>query len=155
MAATIPRTGSPLSFFIASPGALGPPSPILADNIDPSTHDFVSLTTGADPIDAQVLTALSILRDSGAAVYGVGLLIEDRKILANITISISSAVQQALSTLIRNRDIEFRGVDFGDDNEGVDGANQQVNYAVKWINLRALDGNVRTATVPLNSSRGI
>ncbi len=145
---------SKLAFFVAAPGAIGPPSPLLADAIDPTTHDFTSLTIGVDPIDAQVLTALVILRDSGAAVLGVGLRITERKMLGDINVTIGSAVKQALSTLVARRDIQFNGVDFGENNEGIDPANQTVNFAVRWVNLRALDRRVRQANVPLTSVRG-
>ncbi len=152
---TVPKAGmAPLGFFVASPGALGPPSPLLADNISPFTHDYVSLTVGVDPIDAQVLVALTILRDSGAAVIDMGLRITDTKILPDIVLTLTSAVRQALSTLIANRDIQLVTVDFGDNNEGVDEDNQVVNFAVRWINLRALDKGVRTASIPLTSVRG-
>jgi len=152
---TIPKAGmSPLSFFVASPGSLAAPSPLLADDIDPYTHDFASITTGVDPIDAQVLTALTTLRDSGASVDGIGIRITDTKILADIVLTLTSAVKQALSTLIANRDIQLVKVDFGDDAEGVDPENQAVNFAVKWVNLRALDQAVRQVDVPLTSVRG-
>lgn len=152
---TIPKAGaSPLGFFVASPGALGPPSPLLADNISPFTHDYVSLTTGVDPVDAQVLIALTILRDSGAAVVDTGLRIVETKILPDIVLTITSAVREALSTLIDNRDIQLVAVDFGNSAEGVDPDNQVVNFAVKWINLRALDKAVRETNIPLTSVRG-
>lgn len=153
--AIIPKAGaSPLSFFVASPGALGPPSPLLADDIDPTTHDFVSLTVGLDPVDSQVLTALVTLRGSGASVFDMGLRIDDSKILPSIRINIASAVTQALSTLVANRDIQFIGVDFGENDEGIDPTNQTVNFAVQWVNLRALDKAVRQANIPLTSARG-
>jgi hypothetical protein len=152
---TIPKAGAaPLGFFVASPGALAPPSALLADSIDPFTHDYASLTTGVDPIDAQVLVALTILRDSGASVIGTGLRITDTKILADIQLTLASAVSRALSTLIAKRDIQLVAVDFGDDGEGVDAGNQVVNFAVKWVNLRALDRAVRQADIPLTSVRG-
>lgn len=155
MAVTIPHVGaSPLSFFVASPGALGPPSSLLADNIDPTTHDFTSLTIGIDPIDSQVLTALVTLRNSGAAVIDVGLRIDETKMVGEIAVIINSVVKQALSTLVARRDIQFRGVDFGTLNEGIDPGNQTVNFAVRWVNLRALDKVVRQANIPLTSVRG-
>ena len=151
---TVPKVGTaPLGFFVASPGALAPPSPFLADNIDPRTHDFVSLTTGIDPIDAQVLGALTVLRDSGASVIDSGLRITDTKILADIELTLSSSVSEALSTLTSSRDIQLVAVDF-EDGGGVDEENQTVNYAVKWVNLRALDRAVRQASIPLTSVRG-
>lgn len=152
---TIPKAGTaPLGFFVASPGALGPPSPLLADNIDPFTHDYASLTTGVDPIDGQVVLALTVLRDSGAAVIDVGLRITETKILPDIVLTISSAVREALSTLVSAQDIQLTDVDFGEDAEGVDPDNQVVNFVVKWINLRALDRNVRQTSIPLTSVRG-
>ena len=152
-AAVIPRTGSPLSFFLAAPGAFGPPAAVLADNIDPFTHDFVDLFTGADPIDAQVLQAIVILRSSGASVFEFGLRIDDTKMLASLKVNIESAVAAALSTLVKNRDIEFRGTDFGEDDEGIDPSNQQANLVIRWVNLRAFDNVTRNLTVPLNSGR--
>lgn len=150
----IPRTGSPMGLFVAAPGTIGPPSPLLADDIDPYTHDFRGLFTGMDVIDSQVIGAIGTLRSSGAAVLEHGLRIADTKITPNVKINISSAVREALQVLIRNRDIDFKGVDFGQNDEGIDPSHQQVTFVAKWVNLRAVDGRVRSATFPLDPSRG-
>jgi len=144
---TIASTVSPVGFGITAPSALAPPSPLLADNIDPTTNDYVSLTVGVDPIDAAVVNAVKIVRGSGAAVVSDGArFYKITKITNSIEKEIESIVLEALLRLIRNRDIEYKGVDFLQ----MDPSTQTVEIAVKWVNLRALDGRIRTSTVGVN-----
>jgi hypothetical protein len=49
-----------------------PPPAILADLVDPTTHELTSLFTGDDPVDAQVKIALSRVRGSGVSVTRIG-----------------------------------------------------------------------------------
>lgn len=141
---TIPFTGSPAGFFIASPGALTSPSSLLADNIDPDTNDFASLFTGMDVIDAQVLVAVTIVRGSGPAVIEDGIKFTSRKMTESIKTEVEADVRTALQKLINNGDIEFTEIDFGDDDENIDPSNQVVNTRVEYVNLRARDSTVRS-----------
>ena len=130
---------------MSSIGGLPAPSPLLADYLDPTSNDFVSLFTSLDPIDLQVVLALKLVRGSGAAVTEDGNnLMDIRKISSTILSEISSEVNIALARLIRNGDIRYRGLK----NETVDAGNQYVQWTVEWNNLRAFNaGQVRTAAL--------
>jgi hypothetical protein len=133
---------------VSSPAQLGPASPLLADNIDPTTHDFVSLETGMDPIEAQVLIALKIAKGTGATVQSVGNdLHKLRKITPEVEAIVLTVIRQALKRLIDQQDIRLMGVSV----EGLDSA-QMVAILVRWVNMRALDGQVRTTHVPLQEA---
>ena len=142
----IPSTSTPLGYGVSAPSNLSAPSPILADNINPETHDYTSLLVGLDPVDSQVYMALSIRRDSGAAVVGIGNRFHTvRKMGNDAKNEIEALVREALSTLIKNRDIDYRGTDFN----VFDMSTQSTEIIVKWVNLRAFDGKVRTRTLQL------
>lgn len=147
MTIVIPFTGSEIGFFVRSPGSLGPPSSLLADNIDPDTNDFKSLFTGMDVIDSQVIVAVTYSRASGSAIKEDGIRITAKKIDESIRRQITSDVKTALSRLIRNGDIIFKGVDFGDGDSGIDRGNQAVNCLVKYVNARAMDSVTREVPV--------
>jgi len=135
----LPSTLSPLGQSFTSPSALGPPSTLLADNIDPETHDYNSLTTGIDPIDSQVLTALSVIRGSGAAVEDTGNKFADiRKITKSVRTEIDTEVRTTLGRLISAGDIRFDGTIF----DFIDDGNQAVNIRIQWVNLRSGTGAV-------------
>lgn len=73
-APVIPPAGtSAAGFFLATTHAPpGEPVGILADPIDPTTLDFLSIERGFDPTDAAALTAIATERASGSAVQDVG-----------------------------------------------------------------------------------
>ena len=142
---TLPTTSSAIGFFIRAPGALGDPSPLLADNIDPETRDFASLTVGLDPIDAQVQLALGTVRASGSAVEEDGIENLPDKMTDATQNEITSAVQTALNRLIRNGDIAFLGVTFDLHDESVQTSLPRVRYK----NLRAVDQRTREAVLQL------
>lgn len=152
---TIPPTGSPIGFFIGSPGALGDPSPLLADNIDPDTNDFASLFTGMDVIDAQVLVAVTIVRGSGSSVTEDGIKITSRKITESVKNEITADVRTSLKRLINNGDIEFVKIDFGENDENIDKSNQVINSRIEYVNLRAMDNKVRTLPLSFLSAIGV
>ena len=104
MAVPQPTTVNPLGFFVRAPGALGIPSPLVPDNIDPATRDFPSLFIGLDVIDAQVILALSTVRASGAAVQEDGIDDLPPKMEASLQNDLEGAVRTALGRLIRNGD---------------------------------------------------
>ncbi len=145
---SLPSTSSPVGYGVTSPGQLAPPSPLLADNIDPQTHDYVSLFRSIDPIDAQVIIALKIVKGSGAAVEDDGSRFRDiRKITQSVKTEIKSEVRRALARLIANRDIKYKGVAF----DVFDPSNRTIQARVQWVNLRAFDGAVKSASISFSA----
>lgn len=142
-------TFNPLGFFVA-PSALGPPSPLLADNVDPVTRDFADLFVGADPIDDSVQVAIMTTRGSGGSVLTTGIRLNRRKMLADLQNTLAGDVRQALNLLLTNRDIDIKSITFGTDAGNgvptgtVDEANQGAQLNVDYRNLRAFDLKVRT-----------
>lgn len=154
----MPPSGStlnPIGFFVP-PSALGPPSPLLADNIDPRTKDFRDLFEGANPIDDQVQVAVMTTRGSGGSVLQTGMRLNSRKMLSDLQDSLESDVRRALNLLVVNRDINFKRISFGvDDGTGrptgtVDEANQTAQINIEYRNLRALDVKVRALSLQPN-----
>ncbi|MCP4674332.1 MAG: hypothetical protein GY854_02200 [Deltaproteobacteria bacterium] len=143
---SLPSTMSPIGQAVSTPGALATPTILLAPLIDPYTHDLLSLTDGMDPIDAQVINALKIVRGSGPAVSDVGARFGDiRKITAATPNDIKAQVQTALSGLVRRGDIRYAGtiIDYNEPGK------QMVQARIQWINLRAFDGSVRNTSIQL------
>jgi hypothetical protein len=136
----IPPAGSPLGFFIASPAALGPPSPLLADNLDPETRDYRSLFVGMDVIDAQVQVALTILRGSGASVVEDGLPTPPRKIEQTIQRDAEGLIRRAFARLVANGDVRLDAVPVVVEQD-------TVNVTANYFNLRALDASPRSQAV--------
>lgn len=70
----IPQAGvTPIGFFVPIVYAVpGEPIGMLADPIDVTTGDYLSIERGFDPTDAAVLTAVRTVRGSGSAVENVG-----------------------------------------------------------------------------------
>lgn len=134
----------PIGFGVSQPRDLAPSSPLLADYIDPTTNDYVSLFDSLDPIDAAVINALKIVRTSGAAVTQVGnrfrLL---RKITNSIEREIQNLVQEALQTLIRNGDIAYQGTDILRKDLG----GGQIDIRITWRNLRSFVGAVSSTVI--------
>lgn len=145
MSSLITTTLTPVGFGVTPVGALGAPSPLLADNIDPTTHDYVSLTVGVDPIDAQVINALKISRASGAAVLTVGnQFAQVRKMTRSVNRELESLVRIALKRLIDNEDITYVGTEF----DTIDFGTATVEMTVQWINRRSFSGVVTSITFP-------
>ena len=135
-----------MGWGVAPPAQLAPPSPLLAEQIDPETGDYISLFDGVDPIEAQVLNALRIRRGSGASVMDVGNRFHlIRKIDETIGKQIDSLTREALGRLIANRDIRYLGIDV----EVLDPGNSTVVVKARWQNLRAMDGQARSTPIPL------
>ena len=138
-------TSTPVGYGVISPGQLAPPSALLARWVDPQTNDFASMTVGMDPIDAQVLLALKVVRNSGPAVAEVGArYIDLKKIQPSTLTDIKAMTKKALSRLIANGDIRYKGVTYDLEDPG----NQQIQARVQYVNLRAMDGQVREAIIP-------
>ncbi len=152
----MPSSGStltPLGFFVA-PSALGPPSPLLADNINPATRDFRDLFVGADPVDDSVVVAVMTTLGSGGSVLQTGIRLNRRKMVSDIQDSLEGDVRAALKTLITNRDIDIKRITFGADptrtgrpTGTVDEAHQTAQLNVEFRNLRAFDLKVRNVQI--------
>ncbi len=129
-----PSTLTALGGALPAVGVQAAPPVILADYIDPDTRDFASMMYTLDPIDAQVIIAITTKRGSGAAVIDVGhYLHKIKKILESIQVDITAGIKLALKRLVTNGDISLLPIDF----LNVDPGNQQVEFLVKWKNLRA------------------
>ena len=144
-----PSFSQPVGYGVTVPSRLGAPSPLLAENIDPVTHDFVNLSSGVDPVDAQVIIALKMVRGSGASVVEDGQRFSTiRKITDTVQTQIDSLVREALKRLITQQDIEYVGITF----EDLDPGSQTINATVRWINLRALDESERRAPLTVKGT---
>lgn len=140
----LPSTMGPLGTSVTTPARLGPPSPCLAESIDPNSHDVMDVLVGMDPIDSQVMTALTVQRGSGAAVREDGIRLSDlRKLTPSLYVQVQGRVNEALGRLISRGDIKLISIT----EDVYDEANQAAQYSISWINLRALDGSVRQANL--------
>lgn len=125
-----------------------PATPLLADYIDPDTNDYVSLAIGFDPVDAQVINALKIVRRSGASVFEIGTRLKDiRKITDSIRNEIESQIRFALAPLVKNRDIIIESIIF----DIVDPGNQTVQVRPVWRNLRSIPDKSTSLVIVLES----
>jgi hypothetical protein len=145
---TIPSTSTPIGSAVATPSALATPTILLAPNIDPTTNDFVSVFTGMDPVDAAVINAIKIVRNSGPAVTDVGNRLSDvRKITKSTVNELKAEIRSALDLLIRKRDINYLGaiVDYNEPGQ------QFIQIRPRWINLRAFTGTVQSANIVVST----
>jgi hypothetical protein len=118
-----PGTAEPVKFY----------SPIVADYIDPTTQDYLSLTKGMDPIDAQVLVAMKTVKGSGAAVLEEGNNLKSiRKIEPGTARRVQNDIRAAISKLVTNGDIRIVEID-----TETRAGQQQVDARVDYENLRA------------------
>lgn len=146
-------------FVYLPPSQVGQPSPLLADNVDPTTRDFKDLFVGADPTDAAVQVAVMTSRGSGACVRSEGVNLTARKMTTNAEATVEGDFRQALTRLTRQRDIKIVGVTFGGpDISGnatgsFDPSTQSGQMNLQYLNLRAMDPRVRTASLP--AGRGL
>lgn len=141
----IPSLLGPLGFFIQAPGMLTPPSPVLADNINPSTRDFASLFVGADVIDAQVQLALSTIKGSGISVTEDGISNLPSKMTTSYKRELAASARFALRRLIRAGDIQLRDVLFDIDDEST----QTTQMRVVYRNLRSVDAVDTSVSLPV------
>jgi len=100
---TIPAGVLPLSAFTELSGVpLGGPIPILADLMDPTTGDYLSLTKGRSPVDGAIVEGFRVERGSGPAVQNVGhTLREVRHTDASSIAEIQSRVRDGVQHLER------------------------------------------------------
>jgi hypothetical protein len=142
MPLVIPPSGvSPAGFFVQAtfvdPGL---PPGILADAIDPTTGEYLSIRQGMHPIDAQVLLAMSVERKSGASVMDDG---QDFKTVRKVDEQAQSLIEAKtrliLKRLIDNNDIAIIAL------TAVAAADTQSGYtAFQYRNLRQRRSPVRT-----------
>lgn len=140
-----PQPSAPVGFVVLSPSGLAATaSPLLADNIDPQTQDFNSLVVGIDPVDAQVINALKIVRGSGPAVIEDGIDTTGlRKMDESAQTRFSSRIREALKRLISNGDILLLTIIFPEWDE----SSQTGNTHVEYKNLRSRKKDIRRATM--------
>lgn len=154
----MPQAPTIQAFQFLPPSRLGPPSPLLADNIDPVTRDFRSLFTGADPVDDSVQVAVTTTRGSGASVLETGIRFTRSKMTEDAQRAVEGDVRLALARQVRARDIQIVGISFGGpDSLGnpsglFDEANQTAQVNVRYRNLRALDPRVRSLQLPAKAA---
>lgn len=129
------------------PAALGKPSILLAEDVDPATRDLRSLFTGADPIDAQVQVALDRVRGSGAAVLEDGMAAPPDKMLDSLAADLEREARVALSRLVRNGDVRVKRCVVIAEPQ-----NQTAQIVVEYVNLRLDSGSTRRALVSVPSS---
>jgi hypothetical protein len=141
----IPPAGlTPAGFFVPQTFA-DPSSPpgILADAIDPETGEYLSISRGIDPIDEQVLVALTLRRRSGAACMDDG---NDfagvRKVDDSARTVIDAEARRALARLATAGDIKVRKVYAVADPDTDWG-----EVAVEYENTRAVSNRRRVAMV--------
>jgi len=132
----VPPAGTSLAGFFLEERFVDETVPpgILADAIDPSTGEYLSISRGFEPTDAAVLAALGIERGSGAAVESVGHRFGDLKILdPSAPGFIVAETQRALGDLVRDGRIKLEKVTPLVEN---DWAEVQVTYVNKAQNRR-------------------
>lgn len=140
------KFNAPTGYGIIAPSQLGRPSSLLADNINPLTQDFDSITYGSDTIEAQVIIALKTVKKSGAVVQNDGASFTDIKKMDDaVNNRIEGMVQDALQRLINNQDIEYKSTEF----TLVDPSNQTIVITVKWINLRAVTSETKSTQIKI------
>lgn len=110
MPVVIPPAGvTPAGFFVPETYAdpAGPPA-ILADPIDPSTGEFLSIARSYDPTDACVIEALRVERGSGPAVLEEGNRIRDVQLATEAAPRvIEQEAQYALRRFVEDRQIRI------------------------------------------------
>jgi hypothetical protein len=141
----IPPAGlSPAGFFVPLTfAAPSEPPGILADAVDPETREYLSIVRGIDPIDEQVLIALTLKRGSGAAVTDEG---QDfasiRKMDESTATLIDTETRRALSRLVTQADIRIRKI-----TPLADANDDWAEVVVEYENLRAPLNRRRVRTV--------
>jgi len=141
----IPPAGlTPAGFFV--PETFAAPSlaaGFLADAVDPETGEYLSISRGIDPIDSQVLTALTLLRGSGAATMDDGQEFTRIPKVDDTTAALVDAeARRALARLVANGDIAVRKI-YSNTSPDADWA----EVAVDFENRRAVKSPRRLAKV--------
>jgi len=141
----IPAAGiSPASaFYPLTFDPLGLPSAFLADNTD-NKGELVSITSGRDVIDDQVVTAIRAAFESGTALGSAGNRLRTiQKIDDTTKAAMKFLVEEALATLVKNRDVEILSIETGaEEYTGM--------FVLNYRNLRSNQSDEESVrTVPL------
>lgn len=140
-----PAGVSPAGLFVAQTFAdPSLPPGILCPARDPKTKEYLSISRGMDPIDDQVITAMTVRRASGVAVLDDG---NEFSTIESVTEAapqlIDSVARRALARLVTNGDIAIRtceGVADPDDDFG--------ELHLRFANLRAKAARERVLNTP-------
>jgi hypothetical protein len=120
---------------------LGGPALFLADAIDPTTGDYLSIQRGIDPVEAAAIEALRVRRASGSAVLQDGSgLHEIQRIDDRTPFLVRSEIEYAWRRLIEARQIRLDGVD-------VVTSGDAVNASIRFTNL--VSGRAGMLPLPL------
>ena len=118
------------------------PPGILADAIDYRTGEYMSILKGMDPIDEQVLIALTRKRASGIAVMEDGQLFHEiEKVDDSTATRLAGEVARACRRLVDNRDIRLKNVQ-----PVVDQNNDYADVVVEFVNQRTRTNRSRIAS---------
>lgn len=140
----MPVVTAPAGLFVSQKFAdpRKPPG-ILADAIDPKTGEYLSISKGMDPIDSQVIVALTVVRASGSAVTDDGQTFSEiRKIDGSTGTLIGSRAKLALKRLTENRDIGIQQLA-----SQANPDDESAALALQYKNLRALGPTQRSFLV--------
>ncbi len=119
--------------------------------VDPSTGELQSVLLDLDPIDAQVVEALSRVRASGASVQTTGARFVDiEKLTDAAELDVLSQTRDALSRLVSRSLIAVESISvlFGDD---------WFEVSVVYFNLRrraSIEPTTRTVRIPFGALYG-
>lgn len=115
-----------------APAQVRAPPAILADLLDPTTREFLSLTTGDDPTDAAVVVALRTVRSSGVCVRDTGQKLGDARMMGpGLERFLLEEVRFALAHLIDSRQITLEGVTVSTGNDWAEVAITYINEATR------------------------
>jgi hypothetical protein len=119
------------------------PPGILADAIDYRTGEYMSILKGMDPIDEQVLIALTRKRGSGIAVMNDGQSFHEIEKVDDSTANrLAGEVARACGRLVESRDIRLKTVQ-----PVVDQNNDYADVVVEFVNQRARTNRSRIARI--------
>jgi hypothetical protein len=113
------------------------PPAILADNIDPSTGEYLSILSGIHPVDSHVITALRTHRGTGVSVMATG---QNFRSVTKIDDAFSRRIQDecelALAPLIDRGDIRLEKLSVIEDSD-------TGHLYFEYFNLRATNRDAK------------
>lgn len=140
---------SPLGLAVPRPGGPLKPAPAIAAELhDPLTRDVASLLKSADVIDDQVWIALTVRRDSGAALGTTGQRFRDiTKLGSNVEQLLDTEVRTSLATLVERGDISIDSIAVN-----TDSSIQYAEVLIEYTNRRTTGQRNRRLTIPIEAS---
>ena len=112
--------------------AVKSPPAILADLVDPTTHELRSLTRSDDVVEAQVKIALSRVRGSGVSVTRIGQRFGDvRKLADDASVILKREAAFAMKPLVDRGLVEVES--------------SEVTIGTDWFEVRVVWKNLRTS----------